>query len=266
MPTSIILQRAVRQKARAENEYVSLASTVLECSRPDGRRGFDDDDSKFPTSSILHLENMNVGGGLLAALMLADIQRRGGQVKIATVASGLKAVSGVLEVQGYYKNACNLPTPTPTATPKPTPTATPSASPTPKPTATPVPTPLPTATPTPTPVPVAPVVKIDMALPSDSPVSQTTIQFAFSADQADASFTCVLDSATEAACASPMIYSGLANGAHKFTVNALSSQGLRSVTGASHLWTVDTVASPVTIQPPRGPFKLGVSESDVLGS
>ena len=248
VPTSIVL-RVQYDKKPAQKSNMSVGLNGLECSRPDGRRGFDDDDSRYPSSSVLHLENMNVGGGLLAALMLADIQRRGGQVKIATVGSGLKAVSAVLEVQGYYKNACNVPTPTPTATPKPTPTATPSASPTPKPTATPVPTPLPTATPTPTPVPVAPVVKIDMSLPSDSPVSQTTIQFAFSADQADASFTCVLDSTAEAACASPMIYSGLANGAHKFTVNALSSQGLRSVTAADHSWTIDTVASPVTIQP-----------------
>jgi Domain of unknown function (DUF4082)/Bacterial Ig domain/Glycosyl hydrolases family 16 len=84
------------------------------------------------------------------------------------------------------------------------------------------------------------------------------------------SYQCSLDG-TGAACASPRAYSGLANGAHTFTVVATDTvDGLSSVP-ASYGWTVDTIAPAVSIVTPTsastvsGSVGLTSSASDANG-
>ena len=231
---------------------VALGLNGFDLSRPDGRKGFDDDAAPKSSTALVDLTNMKMGGGLLATLFINNIKARGGTLKLSVAGSGLKASGAVLEVRGYFKKDCASPTPGPTASPTatPKPTATPlNATPTPKPTATPLPTPAPTPTPTPTPVPVAPVVKFESAFPTDAVTAQTTMQIVFSADQADVTFLCSLDGKAEANCTSPMVYSGLVNGDHRVSISGVSSRGLRSVASAQYSWSVDSIASAVTIEP-----------------
>ena len=74
--------------------------------------------------------------------------------------------------------------------------------------------------------------------------NQTSAAFAFSSTDANR-FECALDSAF-AACSnsSPVVYTGLADGAHTFSV-----RGSRVLTGpeAAYVWTVDTIAPETTI-------------------
>ena len=54
-------------------------------------------------------------------------------------------------------------------------------------------------------------------------------------------FRCALDSAAYVACPSPKTYSGLSQGSHTFSVQAVDGAGNVSPTTA-YTWTVDTVA------------------------
>src|SRR6185295_11924095 len=65
--------------------------------------------------------------------------------------------------------------------------------------------------------------------------------FGFTASQAAATFTCSLDGAPFTACASPIAYASLANGAHTFAVQAATATGA-DATPASYGWTIDTTA------------------------
>jgi Ca2+-binding RTX toxin-like protein len=56
-------------------------------------------------------------------------------------------------------------------------------------------------------------------------------------------FECSLDGATFAACVSPKPYTGLANGAHTFSVRAVDAAGNRDQTPASATWTVNVPTS-----------------------
>lgn len=76
--------------------------------------------------------------------------------------------------------------------------------------------------------------------PSGS-IASTSATVSFSASEA-ASFTCSLDGATFASCASPASYAGLPQGSHTVSVRATDVAGNVDATPATARWTVDTVA------------------------
>jgi hypothetical protein len=69
--------------------------------------------------------------------------------------------------------------------------------------------------------------------------SSSDATFAFSADEAGSTFECSLDGGTYAACTTPTAYSGLAAGAHSFSVRAIDAAANADQTPASHTWTID---------------------------
>ncbi|MBI5545075.1 MAG: hypothetical protein HY901_14380, partial [Deltaproteobacteria bacterium] len=69
-----------------------------------------------------------------------------------------------------------------------------------------------------------------------SPTGQTSASFSFSANKADATFTCVLDGGAAATCTSPKTYSGLAEGLHSFSVVGYDTQS-RPSSPAVASWT-----------------------------
>ncbi len=104
-------------------------------------------------------------------------------------------------------------------------------------------------------------------------VAMASAIFTFSANEADVSFACSLDSAAFTACTSPFTASGLAQGNHTFAVRATDLAGHTDPTPATRAWTVDTVAPDVmfTMAPPNpsGPrvtFTFTVSDGAVACS
>ncbi|WP_156027612.1 Ig-like domain-containing protein [Candidatus Solirubrobacter pratensis] len=87
--------------------------------------------------------------------------------------------------------------------------------------------------------------------------TQTAFGFAFTADDAAATFTCALDSGAAAACVSPHPVSGLADGPHTFTVVATNA-GMETGTVTSS-FTVDT-------QPPGAPTVTVPANNALLGA
>ena len=71
--------------------------------------------------------------------------------------------------------------------------------------------------------------------------SSTTATFTFHASHPAATFACSIDSAPATSCTSPTVYSGLADGAHTFTVTA-SANGRADGSPPHANWTVDTTA------------------------
>ncbi|TML34715.1 MAG: hypothetical protein E6G24_03770 [Actinobacteria bacterium] len=85
-----------------------------------------------------------------------------------------------------------------------------------------------------------PVVTIDPATEPSDPTNQTSAAFAFTANKAGSTFECTLDGAGFSACGTPIAYSALSDGTHRFAVRAtdpLGNTGLPTVWE----WTVDTV-------------------------
>ena len=111
----------------------------------------------------------------------------------------------------------------------------------------PAPSPTPVASPTPTPLPVAPITTIYSVDPDSTPTNQTTKVVQFNSDQSDVSFYCSFDSGPAELCSSPMSYSALGNGSHRFHVKAVNSAGIEDAVGAEHVWDIDTIAPDVTI-------------------
>ena len=109
----------------------------------------------------------------------------------------------------------------------------------------PAPTPVPTEPETPAPPPAdttAPDTSID-----GGPAGTTTAtdaSFQFSASEAGSSFQCQLDSGAWGSCVSPKAYSGLAVGAHTFTVKATDGAGNTDASPAVRSWTVQAVTPP----------------------
>lgn len=87
---------------------------------------------------------------------------------------------------------------------------------------------------------------ITSATPGESPTNQMTMVFAFKADQANATFKCSLDNGALVACTSPMTYTALSDGAHKFVVKAVDAFGNMDATGASYSWIVDSTSPLVS--------------------
>ena len=85
-----------------------------------------------------------------------------------------------------------------------------------------------------------PQTTINTAPPTVTSSSDAT--FAFSADEAGSTFECALDGGTYAACTTPMGYSGLAAGAHSFSVRATDTAANADPTPATHAWTIDATA------------------------
>ena len=82
---------------------------------------------------------------------------------------------------------------------------------------------------------------------TDTPAAltqSTGATFAFTGASGTASFECKLDGATFAACTSPRILSGLADGEHTFAVRGLTGAGTPGVV-ETWTWTVDTTPPPV---------------------
>ena len=95
----------------------------------------------------------------------------------------------------------------------------------------------------------APETTIDSG-PSD--YEQTaSANFAFSSNDAGATFQCSLDGAAFTACTSPAPYSSLAEGPHVFEVQAVSGTDV-DPTPARWRWTVDTVGSTGTLDQHNG--------------
>ena len=91
--------------------------------------------------------------------------------------------------------------------------------------------------------------------------------FAFSASETGSTFACTLDGGAPAGCTSPKAYSGLAEGAHTFTVRATDPAGNPDPTPASRTWTVDTTppTAPLISSPPEG-RQIASGTVDLAGS
>lgn len=107
---------------------------------------------------------------------------------------------------------------------------------------------------------IAPETILDTA--PEELTTSTVATFTFSADElapsGPSTFECALDGADYAACTSPAVYSGLALGAHSFSVRALDLAGNADATPASYLWIIVAPAPPET-QIIAGPPALSVS-------
>jgi hypothetical protein len=81
-----------------------------------------------------------------------------------------------------------------------------------------------------------------------SPVA--TAQFHFTSGDST-TVTCQLDAAAAAPCTSPVSYSGIADGMHKFTL--AGSDGAGNTSSRSYAWTIDTSAPvlAITTEPPN---------------
>ena len=78
------------------------------------------------------------------------------------------------------------------------------------------------------------------------PSSSTTATFSFASTEAPSSFDCSLDGAAFASCTSPVSFTGVAQGAHTFQVQARDAAGNIGA-AASFAWTVDTSAPGASI-------------------
>jgi hypothetical protein len=74
-------------------------------------------------------------------------------------------------------------------------------------------------------------------------VASTTATFTFSSNTKGATFQCKLDTASSAGCGSPKSYSGLAEGSHTFSVQAVASGTVGPAATAT--WKVDTTPPAV---------------------
>jgi hypothetical protein len=86
-------------------------------------------------------------------------------------------------------------------------------------------------------------------------VTSQSATFAFTASES-ATFACSLDGAAAAPCTSPVSYSGLAGGAHTFTVVATDTAGNVDASPATQTWTIfnDMFAAAVPLAGATGTF------------
>jgi PKD domain-containing protein len=74
--------------------------------------------------------------------------------------------------------------------------------------------------------------------------SSTSASFGFSSTESFSSFECKLDSGAFSSCSSPKSYSGLAQGAHSFSVRATDASGNVDPTPATRSWSVEASSPP----------------------
>jgi hypothetical protein len=106
-------------------------------------------------------------------------------------------------------------------------------------------------------------------VPAD-PSNDAAPTFTFTADEAGASFECLLDGGAFSACTSPHALSGLAAGSHTFAVRATDGAG-NTGPADTHTWTVDLSAPETTISsgpsdPTTDTFADFVFDSSEAGS
>lgn len=95
---------------------------------------------------------------------------------------------------------------------------------------------------------------IDLTPPSTTittgpsgPTASTSASFAFTSDDAAATFECNLDGAGFMSCSASPMFVGLAQGNHSLSVRAVDAAGNRDATPATRSWIVDTVSPETTI-------------------
>lgn len=110
------------------------------------------------------------------------------------------------------------------------------------------------------PVEVLPPITTNLTDPGIVLTNSTSITFTFSSNHPDATFICTLDGGAPVPCVSPLTITGLANGQHTFRVQAVDSYGHPDPVGASHTWTVDTIA-PVIISTSYSPTSTTITVS-----
>jgi hypothetical protein len=74
--------------------------------------------------------------------------------------------------------------------------------------------------------------------------NQSSASFSFTDGEAGVTFLCKLDTGALTPCASPVSYSGLADGTHAFSVEAEDAAGNISTSNPSVSWTVDATPPP----------------------
>jgi hypothetical protein len=87
----------------------------------------------------------------------------------------------------------------------------------------------------------------------DGPVSKTTdtsADFAFTANEAGSTFDCKLDDGTWVACSTNASYDSLDVGTHQFAVRAIDPAGNVDTTPAAQSWTVAEPSEPPVEEPP----------------
>lgn len=90
------------------------------------------------------------------------------------------------------------------------------------------------------------VTEILAYIPGAEITNSTSMTFGFASNDMEATFECTLDDGTPIPCTSPFTYSELADGEHRFFVQAVRGSA-RDEIGASHSWIVDTVFPYVTM-------------------
>jgi hypothetical protein len=80
--------------------------------------------------------------------------------------------------------------------------------------------------------------------------TSTVASFGFSATESGSTFECKLDAASWAGCTSSKSYSGLAVGAHQFSVRATDGAGNVDASPSSFSWTVEAETPPPPPPPP----------------
>lgn len=218
---SIVLNVEIAGRRKKSDTDVIVGLNGIVATKDDGSRGFDELTESTPNSkATLNLGRLRSNGGLPFASVFGKIFQNKGELRISlqgsSHGSNVKVVSAQLEVSGYRKLPCVVPTPTPA----------------PGPSATPV-------------IP-RPNVQIDFVDPLNSPSSKTTLRAEFSSDQPGVSFQCSLDGAPFAPCSSPALYSGLADSSHEFLVKAVNFRGDESELDG-HVWSVLATPPQVAI-------------------
>jgi hypothetical protein len=102
--------------------------------------------------------------------------------------------------------------------------------------------------------PLAPTVVVDQAPAAASTTPDATI--AFSGNEDAASFVCSLDRAPEAACTSPLQYTGLANGPHRVAITPTDRFGDAATDPATVEWTTAVPTPTPTPAPTPTPTPL----------
>jgi hypothetical protein len=91
-----------------------------------------------------------------------------------------------------------------------------------------------------------------------NPTRSTSAQFAFVDSQHGERFACSLDGSSYSTCTSGVMYSGLAQGAHTFSIEAKDQKGMMSGP-KSYSWRVDRTPPRITLDFPRdgGSYNAG---------
>lgn len=101
--------------------------------------------------------------------------------------------------------------------------------------------------------------------PNYTVTNQTNVTFQFSSHAPQATFVCSVDGAKASACVPPLTLTGLKDGAHTFSVQAINNAGQPDASGGkSFAWTIDTVAPTVTVTSAVDPTKPTTQKSNTL--